>query len=366
MSNSHFLKAPKFWEKRGVLARLLWPLSIVFKTLIALRQSLYELHLLKSSSIRVPLVIVGNLRVGGTGKTPCVLAIAKSLKAHGFVPGIISRGYQASRSSDTAIEVTPQSLPSECGDEPCYMAQQLNNEHIPIFIHPKRVLAAHILLEQYPQVNVMICDDGLQHYALQRWPAREGGRDIELIVRDARGEGNAYLLPAGPLRESPHRSRDVTLNLGTKTPSPPYLEDAPNFDLKIQTGLIYQLHSPSRQMKLTELSELMTREKNQSSPNDCRLLVAAGMGNPQKFFDLVKHAGWSFESMPLPDHYDFVVNPFEKCDAEVILITEKDAVKCAQMSQYMQDERIWVLPVHVELPEDFVVQMVDILRRPQP
>lgn len=365
MAQSKFSQAPKFWEKRGVLARLLWPVSKLFELLSALRKALYDLHLLKSTGLEVPLVIVGNLRVGGTGKTPSVLAIAKTLKAHGFHPGIISRGYLATQASAEAIEVTAQSLPSECGDEPCYMAQQLSHEAIPIFVHSKRVLAAKTLLDKHPQVDVIICDDGLQHYALRRWPAREGGHDIELVVRDARGEGNEYLLPAGPLREPADRSRDFTLNLGVLTPSAPYWKDAPNFDLTIQTGLIYQLQAPSRQMNLSGLQDLIANAKTHSNESS-KLLVAAGMGNPQKFFDLLAKTGLSFESMPLPDHYDFVMNPFEQSTAEVILITEKDAVKCAQMPQYQQDPRIWVLPVTVTLPEDFVSQMVDILRRPQP
>ena len=365
MANSSFLQAPKYWEKRGLMARLLWPVSKIFEGIVALRKALYDLHLLKSSGVSVPLVIVGNLRVGGTGKTPSVLAIAKTLKARGFHPGIISRGYRPSQSSQiqNAIEVNEESLPSACGDEPCYMAQQLRHEAVPIFIHPKRALAAQALLEKYSQVDVIICDDGLQHYALKRWPAREGGRDIELVVRDIRGEGNAYLLPAGPLRESADRSRDFTLNLGAQRPSSPYLADAPNFDLKIETGLIYQLQSPDRQMKLTEIQSLMSSDTESSSSE---LLVAAGMGNPEKFFDLIRSTGLSFEALALPDHYDYAVNPFEQSSASVILITEKDAVKCAQMPQYREDSRIWVLPVTVELPEDFVSQMVDILKRPQP
>jgi tetraacyldisaccharide 4'-kinase len=188
MSQHKHTQAPAFWEKRGLKALLLWPVSLVFGWLINFRKALYDLGILRSNSIPVPLVVVGNIRVGGTGKTPTVLTIAKTLHLHGFKPGIISRGYQSNSSNPKLVpeEVTPESLPSEHGDEPCYMAQQLAQQQTPIMVHSSRVKAAKALLIKHPEVNVIISDDGLQHYKLKRWPAREGGRDIELVIRDAR------------------------------------------------------------------------------------------------------------------------------------------------------------------------------------
>ncbi|MFM9113964.1 MAG: tetraacyldisaccharide 4'-kinase, partial [Polynucleobacter victoriensis] len=206
----------------------------------------------------------------------------------------------------------------------------------------------------------IISDDGLQHYKLRRWPAREGGHDIELVIRDARGEGNQFLLPAGPLREGASRPRDFTFNLGLTESTGPYFQDAPSFDLEIKIGNIYQLKELSRQISLTAISDLF----DSGAPSKQQLLAAAGLGNPKKFFQLLKDTGLQFNELPLPDHFDFLSNPFRDRTEKVILITEKDAVKCMQLNDYKDDERIWVLPVTVDLPNDFVNQMVDILKLP--
>jgi tetraacyldisaccharide 4'-kinase len=367
--NTQHLQAPAFWEKRGLKALLLWPASLIFSWLTGLRKALYAMGILRSESISVPLVIVGNIRVGGTGKTPTVLAIAKALHLHGFKPGIISRGYQSdsSNAQSDPQEVTPESSPIEHGDEPCYMAQELADQKTPVMVHNHRVTAAKALMIKHPDVNVIISDDGLQHYKLKRWPAREGGRDIELVVRDAREEGNQWLMPAGPLREKPDRARDFTLNIvGTEATTikalPPYFQDAPNFSLPVKIDHLYQLATPSRRMALNEITQLL--DPNQDSEK--QLLAAAGLGNPKKFFDLLRSTGLKFQEMTLPDHFDFATNPFKENTAKVILITEKDAVKCKQLNDYKDDERIWVLPITVDLPKDFVSQMVEILKRPQP
>jgi tetraacyldisaccharide 4'-kinase len=369
MSQHKHTQAPAFWEKRGLKALLLWPTSVIFGLLTNLRKALYDLGILKSNSISVPLVIVGNIRVGGTGKTPTVLAIAKTLHLHGFKPGIISRGYQSHSSNLKLVpeEVTPESLPSEHGDEPCYMAQQLAHQQTPIMVHSNRVKAAKALLIKHPEVNVIISDDGLQHYKLKRWPAREGGRDIELVIRDARGEGNQWLMPAGPLREKPDRARDFTLNIGSSDSArteaaPLFFQDAPNFSLSVKTDQLYQLTTPSRRMALGDITQLL----NPNEAIEKQILAAAGLGNPKKFFDLLKSTGLKFQEMPLPDHFDFATNPFKENTAKVILITEKDAVKCKQLNDYKDDERIWVLPITVDLPNDFVAQMLEILKRPKP
>ncbi len=345
-------QAPKFWEKRGLKAWLLWPLSKVFSIVTCTRRYLYELKIFKSEALDVPVIIVGNLRVGGTGKTPSVLAIAKELHNRGFHPGIISRGYKGQHQG--VQEVSSASSPNELGDEPCYMAQQLSHLHIPVFVHSQRVQTAKALLQAYPSVDVIISDDGLQHYALKRWPAREGGHDIELVVRDAREEGNQFLLPAGPLRESAQRPRDYTLSIGTH--SGPYLANAPCFNVNIQVKKAYQLSQPTQTLSLSVLKE----------KTELKVLAAAGLGNPQKFFDLLSSEGLHFESLPLADHYDFSVNPFKSTTADIILITEKDAVKCSQLSEYKDDMRIWVLPIEIELPKDLIDLMVEVIQRPQP
>ena len=367
--DTQHLQAPAFWEKRGLKALLLWPASVLFGWLTTLRKALYGMGILRSQTISLPLVIVGNIRVGGTGKTPTVLAIAKALHLQGFKPGIISRGYQSKSSNARTApeEVTPESSPIEHGDEPCYMAQELADQKIPLMVHSHRVNAAKALMIKHPEVNVIISDDGLQHYKLKRWPAREGGRDIELVVRDARGEGNQWLMPAGPLREKSDRARDFTLNIVSAEATaskalPPYFQDAPNFVLPVKIDQLYQLTSPSRRMALNEITQLLDPDEAAEK----QLLAAAGLGNPKKFFDLLRSTGLKFHEMALPDHFDFSINPFKENTAKVILITEKDAVKCKQLNDYKDDERIWVLPITVDLPKDFVAQMVEILKRPKP
>jgi tetraacyldisaccharide 4'-kinase len=250
------------------------------------------------------------------------------------------------------------------------MAQQLAHQHTPIMVHENRIKAAKALLIKHPEVNVIISDDGLQHYKLKRWPAREGGRDIELVIRDTRGEGNQWLMPAGPLRENPHRERDFTLNIGSTVATaikaakaaPLFFQDAPNFVLPVKTDQLYQLARPSERMALNDITQLL----NPDEATEKQLLAAAGLGNPKKFFDLLKSNGLKFQEMALPDHFDFATNPFKENTAKVILITEKDAVKCKQLNDYKDDERIWVLPITVDLPNDFVAQMLEILKRPKP
>jgi tetraacyldisaccharide 4'-kinase len=354
-SKDTFQKAPTYWENKGLIGGVLWPLSLVFSWVSSIRKTLFEIGILSSESLNVPVVIVGNVRVGGTGKTPSVLAIAKALHNQGFKPGIISRGYKGD--TKTATEVTEASTPVEVGDEPCYMAQQLTKLSIPVFISSGRVKSAQALLKKYPNVDVIISDDGLQHYKMKRWPAREGGNDIELVIRDDRGEGNGWLLPAGPLREKFNRERDYTLHIGEKVE--PYFADAPCFSIPVELDIAYSLGNPNQTINLKKFSE-------EVSGKNYKLWAAAGLGNPKKFFNAIKQKGLKIQELPLPDHYDYVINPFENIDASHIFITEKDSVKCARQAQYRNDPRIWVIPVNIELPKEFINLMVDILKRPKP
>jgi tetraacyldisaccharide 4'-kinase len=143
---------------------------------------------------------------------------------------------------------------------------------------------------------------------------------------------------------------------------PLFFQDAPNFSLPVKTDQLYQLAAPNRRIALHDINQLL----NSDEAIEQQILAAAGLGNPKKFFDLLKSNGLKFEEMALPDHFDFATNPFKENTAKVILITEKDAVKCKQLNDYKDDERIWVLPITVDLPNDFVAQMVEILKRPKP
>lgn len=355
-----FKKAPTFWEKKGLISCVLWPISLLFKSMSILRYLAFDLGLAKSESLPVPVIIIGNIRVGGTGKTPIVIAMARELSALGWHPGIISRGYTLNstvRAGEQAV--TSTSLATNCGDEPVLIAKALADLEIPVWIGRHRVECARKMLATHPKCDVIISDDGLQHYRLKRKPSREGGRDIEIVVRDARGEGNGFVLPAGPLRESTDRPRDLTLQTQSKaaktTPNDlalgeaAYLGHAPLFPVNLRLGRAYRLSNPHEQRSLQEFV-------------GHSILACAGLGNPEKFFDSLRQVGLSPLCLPLPDHYGFEENPFANpayTDLEAILITEKDAVKCASLN----DNRLWVVPLKAQLSSSLMQWIEAVLRR---
>jgi tetraacyldisaccharide 4'-kinase len=299
---------------------------------------------------------VGNIRVGGTGKTPIVIALAQRLSQLGWKPGIISRGYGSSTQNKPS-QVRSNSDPSMVGDEPVLIAKRTHDQ-FPIWIFPKRKESIHSLLNQSPDVSVIISDDGLQHRGLVRWPAREGGRDIELVVRDSRGEGNRFLLPAGPLREPASRERDATLQTNISKPSKSnieseYFQGRRVFSLTSQLGVPYQLNNTANTQAIDQITQKFL-PKN--------IAMVAGLGNPQRFFDDLAKVGITGKQIPLPDHANYTAEFFKGIKVECILITEKDAVKCT----HIQDERIWVVPLSLELPNSLIDWMQSILQRPDP
>jgi tetraacyldisaccharide 4'-kinase len=352
--SSFFNRAPQFWERRGPTSLVLWPLSKVYGWVNQALDLLNELNLGRRKPQPVPIIIVGNIRVGGTGKTPIVIALAERLAHMGWKPGVISRGY-GTTASIRPRQVKSDSNPAEVGDEPVLIAQRTNNQ-FPIWVHPKRTLSIQSLLKQDPSVNVIISDDGLQHRSLIRWPAREGGRDIEFVVRDQRGEGNAFLLPAGPLREPASRERDATLMTGTITPSnhkDEYFLGRRAFKLSSQLGTPYQLNHPSNTQSLSFLADAYLSNK---------ITAVAAIGNPQRFFDDLLKQGVAGKCIGLADHATYAPEFFSTINAECILITEKDAVKCT----LIQDERIWVIPMSLEIPNTLAEWLRSILQRPDP
>ena len=346
-------KTPAFWESFNIVSLALWPLSLLFGAIVWLRKKAFALSLFSSQSVRVPIIIVGNLRVGGTGKTPVVIALAQSLQAMGFHPGIISRGYLSQHSSNqhTVMPVLTTSDVSLVGDEPKLLAHYLEPLHIPVWISRNRWQCAKALLNNYPICDVIISDDGLQHYALKRKPARIGGFDIEIVVQDSRGLGNGFLLPAGPLRESQSRSRDLSIQLNSSTTSQTNLwdRDSGQISLSLTHGLAYQLIAPHQQRPLEDFKGV-------------EVLAIAGIGHPDKFFTQLRQAGLTMSTMALPDHYDYVSRPLAlelTAKAQFILMTEKDAVKC----QHMRDPRIWVIPLKLDLPTELLSYIKEVITR---
>lgn len=281
--------------RRGLLAWLLWPLSVLFGALVRLRQGLYLIGLLKQAHMPRPVVVVGNVVAGGAGKTPVVMALVRHLQSQGLHPGVVSRGY--GRHTSDCREVLPGSSAAEVGDEPILIRR---NTAAPVFVAPRRVDAARALLAQYPATGVLICDDGLQHYAL--------ARDLEICIFDDRGVGNGFLLPAGPLREPWPRHVDLVLHSGAQ----------PAF-----TGFT-ALRALARHAVRADGSrvELATLDKGQP------LLAVAGIAKPQAFFTMLQDLGLPLaRTIAVPDHHDFEgwQRPTEQ--DYTLICTEKDAVK---------------------------------------
>jgi len=322
------------WTRRGWLACLLWPLSLLFGLIALLRRSLYRLGWRQATRLPVPVIMVGNVFVGGTGKTPLTIWLVQALRQAGYTPGVISRGYGSQQGEVRAV--TAASLAHEVGDEPLLIAERSG---CPVMVGRARVAVAQALLAAHPEVDVIVSDDGLQHYAL--------ARDIEIVLSDARGNGNGWLLPAGPLREPASRRRDFTVcNVGSGNIAAP----AGVFAMQLVTDQVELLPDRACRQPLEALSQAED------------IAAVAGIGNPDRFFATLKQAGLNFTRLALPDHYDFAHNPFARLSAALILITEKDAVKCRAIEAIKNDPRIWVVPVTARIDGALAEHIVEKLR----
>jgi tetraacyldisaccharide 4'-kinase len=302
--------------------------------LSSLRARLYRSGALASTRLPVPVIVVGNIFIGGTGKTPLTIWLAEALRAAGFTPGIISRGHGGKGAQPR--EVTPGAAASDVGDEPLLIARRTG---CPVVVGRARADAGRALLAAHPGVDVLITDDGLQHYAL--------ARDIELVLFDGRGVGNGWLLPAGPLREPPSRQRDFTIvNAPYLSPELTAAVGPRPFQMQLAGTYAERLAAPSERVDLASL-------------RGQRIFAAAGIGNPGRFFALLSAAGLTFTALPLPDHHDFLDDPFAGLDADIILITEKDAVKCGQIENLKNDPRLWVVPVTAHIDAALAEQIVE-------
>jgi tetraacyldisaccharide 4'-kinase len=253
-------------------------------------------------------------------------------------PGVISRGHGSDAGG--AREVLAASTPAQVGDEPLLIKQRTG---CPVMVGRDRAATGRALLAAHPGVDILLTDDGLQHYALQR--------DIEIILFDGRGAGNGWLLPAGPLREPVGRRRDFTVvNAPQLTAAlAASVGAAAPIQMTLEGGYAEQLRDRSRRSSLVELG---TRA-------DLRIAAAAGIGNPARFFGMLKAAGLRITELPLPDHHDFRDRPFDGLDADLILMTEKDAVKCAQLEELRDDPRLWVVPVTARIDRALADQIVE-------
>lgn len=341
------------WLRRGALACALWPLSLLFRALAAARRAAFAWGLSSSERLPVPVVVVGNIFIGGTGKTPLTIWLVDALRAAGFAPGVVSRGFGGKDASPRAVGAA--STPAEVGDEPVLIAARTG---CPVFVGRARAAAGRALLAAHPEVDVIVTDDGLQHYAL--------ARDVEIVLFDGRGVGNGWTLPAGPLREPPSRRRDFTVvNAPELTPALAAAvapgRDAP-WQMRLAGEAAERLADRAERVPLVELARRAAPAGPGREYGGLRVAAAAGIGNPGRFFAMLRAAGLRPQELPLPDHHDFKDHPFANIGADIILVTEKDAVKCWQIEELRNDPRIWVVPVSASIAPALADQIVEKLR----
>ena len=317
------------WRSTTPWHALLIPLSWLFAILSALRRIGYASGLLRRRHLAVPVIIIGNISVGGTGKTPLVIWLAQQLAAHGWQPGIISRGYGGSAA--TPQIVFTHSDAAIVGDEPRLLAQRLT---CPVWIGRNRPAAGNALLAAHPEVDVILSDDGLQHYAL--------ARDIEIAVVDSsRAFGNARLLPAGPLREPISRLQQVDAvvvnQTGASHPDLPPLQHA--YAMQLAGHNFINLKHPEQTAIAADFS------------ND-RVHAIAGIGHPQRFFDQLEAMGLHLTPHAFSDHYQYQASDLNF--PGIIIMTEKDAVKC----QAFATEHMWVWPVQAQLDPELLPRLL--------
>jgi len=315
------------WLSRGLLATSLLPLALMFGAVTAARRWLYRRGILKEQRIDVPVLVVGNLVAGGAGKTPTVLALIALLRREGWRPSIVSRGH--GRSTDHVLEVVPDTSAASAGDEPLLLCLRGG---VPVFVGRDRVAAARALRQRHPEVDIVVCDDGLQHLRL--------ARNAQVLVFDERGAGNGWLLPAGPLREPmpaqvPVRTAVLYNATRPSTPLPGHLA------LRRLAGVVSLADWwQDRQAAPETMSSLRGRP----------VLAAAGIARPQRFFSMLREAGLDIVEHALPDHHDYVQLDWPPGTTDVVM-TEKDAVKITP--QRAAGVRLWVAALDFGFDADF-------------
>lgn len=315
---------PVSWQRITSITVLLVPAAWLFRAAVKVRRLLYSWNLLAREKVAVPVIIVGNISVGGTGKTPLVLWLAEFLRRSGYQPGIVSRGYGSD--STQARQVDANGDVSASGDEPLLLARRSG---CPVWVGADRAEVARALLARHPDCNILISDDGLQHYRL--------ARNIEIAVVDAgRAFGNGFTLPAGPLREPPSRLKSVDLVVYNGPQPPPELGSVSAFHMELEGLGFYRLNRPAQWMPA---AHFLGR----------RLHAIAGIGNPQRFFDTLQAMGLAVTPHAFPDHHAYTAADLQFADCDAVLMTEKDAVKCASFA----DDRHWVLRVNAIIDPAF-------------
>lgn len=310
---------------------MLVPLSLVFALIVALRRQLFRWKLLSTHRLRSPVLVVGNISVGGTGKTPLVIWLAHALRTRGYSPGIVTRGYGG---DEEIAAVRSDSDPKRCGDEALLLAR---HSGCPVWTGRDRAAAGARLLDTHPECDVVISDDGLQHYRLER--------DVEVAVIDGeRRFGNGLLLPAGPLREPLGRLREVdavVINGAGEIDVPV----ATRYRMQVRGEVLVNVVDPQRRMTPAQFARPVH--------------AVAGIGNPQRFFAHLRALGLEVRPNAFPDHHPFQPSDLAFAGADPIVMTEKDAVKCEGFA----GANLWFLPVEARVAEELADHVVALLRK---
>jgi len=306
------------------------PLSLAYGAARAVRAWTYRRGLAASTRLSIPVVVVGNISAGGNGKTPLVLWLAGRLQEHGYRPGVLCRSYAAS--ARLAAEVARDDDPLVRGDEAVLLARRLA---CPVWSGPDRSATARAMPRAQPQLDVLVCDDGLQHTAL--------ARDVEIAVIDAsRGVGNGWLIPVGPLRDPPARlaSVDAIVFNGDPTAAGNLSFDRPEFRMRLEGRSFRSLTEENRTATADAFIER-------------RIAAVAGIGNPDRFFEHLRGLGLDFEAHAFPDHHAYSAADLHLPGADIVLMTEKDAIKCRAIA----DGRMWSLPIEARV-DDALLDLV--------
>ncbi|MGZ4969020.1 MAG: tetraacyldisaccharide 4'-kinase [Methylobacter sp.] len=315
------------WYKDPFIGAWLMPLGFLFSDFVKFRKFLFRTGVFKKHTLPVPVIVIGNITVGGTGKTPLIIYLAELLKTEGFKPGIISRGY-GGQAESWPQWVDANSTAEQVGDEAMLIARQTG---CPMAVSPLRADAGRLLIGK-SGCDVILSDDGLQHYALSR--------DIEIAVVDGeRRFGNGYCLPAGPLREPIDRLQSV--------------------DFIVVNGEKSEDNEFSMQISGDKAVNLVTgKEKSLHEFNAADCHAMAGIGNPDRFFKLLESAGLNCKTHSFPDHHKFQSGDISFPGSEPVLMTEKDAVKCMAFAS----DRHWYIPVKAVPEAGFVERLLELLR----
>lgn len=309
----------QIWQSKQGPAKFLRPVSWLYCAVVVGRRLAYYLKIKKTARIAAPVIVIGNLTVGGTGKTPLVAWLTNYLKEHGYRPGIISRGY-GGKARHWPQQVRPDGDPVAVGDEAILISKRTA---CPMAVGPERIISGRELLQYHPTCNIIISDDGLQHYAMHR--------DIEVAVIDGKLRfGNGYCLPAGALREPIKRLHKVDFIVANGQAE------------KGEYAMHYRI-TEACSLQDSSVSRALEQFKGQT------VHAVAGIGHPERFFNQLTELGLKVIAHPFPDHFFYSAQDLEFGDTKPVLMTEKDAVKCKRFAK----DHHWYVPVAVEVQETF-------------